>query len=295
MLFRYLRKKKQAHKVKLHPGSLTAKWLSNDSSLPVTLRMLNSLSKSAKKRIYRLLLPPSLLVLFDIDPISWKARGDYRLTLKADCHMSEVNISISTNDRPHEEFFCLQLMDNNLNGIDLNFLIVNDPYSSRFNIDSDIQGHATLFGTASRNHKEEENAIAAGLAPGQVRKGLSFASKVLQQVESFITACGHSAYRLEPLTYSTACMFERYGFAYICGHKLLDTIHKEFQPGNRLYNALDGSTPFRQSKQYSSIRGRSWAIHDGILNVIDKQWNHLRMIKRIGHHTGVDTSPGIKY
>ncbi len=294
-MFRYLRRKKQPHKVEAHPGTLTAKWLSDDSSLPATLKMLNSLSKCAKRRIYRLLLPPSLLVLFDIDPISWKGRGDYRLTLKADSQTGGVNISITMNADPHEEFFCLQLLDNNLNGIDLNFLIISDPHSSRFNTDSDTQGHATLFGKVFRNLAAEERAKAAGLAPGQVRKGLSFASKVLQQTESFITTCGHSAYRLEPLTYATAWVFERYGFAYIRGHKLMDTIHQEFQPGGRLYTALDGSTPFRQAQQWSSIRGRTWAIHDGILEVIDKQWDHLRMLKRIGHHAGVETSFGTKY
>jgi len=294
-MFRFLQKKKQPHKIKVYPCALTAQWLSDDSRLPVTLQMLNRLSDNAKNRLYRLLLPPGLLVLFDIDPISWKGRGDYRLTLKAESSNGEINISITTKENSSEELFCLQLMDNNLNGIDLNFIIISDPDATRFSTDSDSQGHATLFGKASRNYKEEEKAKNAGLAPGQVRKGMSFASKLLQQVESFIATCGHSAYRLEPLTYATAWVFEHYGFAYVLGHKLMDTIHREFQPGNRLYNALDNSTPFRQEQQWSSIRGRSWAIHDGILEVIDKQWDKLRMIKRIGHNAGVKTSPGIKY
>lgn len=279
----------------MYPGSLTAQWLSDDSSLPVTLQMLNRLSYNAKRRIYRFLLPPSLLVLFNIDPISWNGSGEYKLTLNADSGTNEVNINIRSNISPFEDFFYLQLIDNNLNGIDLNFLIISDPYSSRFNIDSDTQGRETLFGKAFRNEKEEEVAKDAGLAPGQVRKGLSFASKVLQQIESFITASGHSAYRLEPLSYATAWMFEHYGFAYNRGHKLMNTIHREFQPGRRLYNALDDSTPFRQQKQWSSIRGRAWAIHDGILEVIDEKWDDLRMVKRVGHHAGVETSPDTNY
>ncbi len=294
-MFRFLRRKKHPHKVEVHPGTLTARWLTEDANLPVTLIMLNNLSENAKRRIYRLLLPPELLVFFNIDPISWKGRGDYRLQLMADSRKGEVNIFIKINADPREKYFCIQLMDNNLNGIDLNFLIISDPDSSRFNIDSDHQGADTHLGKAFRNYEEEENAKTAGLAPGQVRKGLSFASKVLQHVEIFIATCGHSAYRLEPLTYATAWVFERYGLAYIRGHQLMDTIHKEFQPGGRLNNALDGSTPFRQPQQWSSIRGRSWAIHDGILNVIDKQWDHLRMIKRVGHYSGVATSPGVKY
>ena len=79
------------------------------------------------------------------------------------------------------------------------------------------------------------------------------------------------------------------------GHKLMDDIHKEFQPGGRLHAALDGSTPFRQPDQWRTVRGRAWAVHDGILAAIDAQWNGLRMVKRVGRHAGVNTLPGVDY
>ena len=75
----------------------------------------------------------------------------------------------------------------------------------------------------------------------------------------------HHAFFLEPLTYVSAWIFEERGFAYSKGHQLMDTIHKEFQPGNELHKALDGSTPFRQPDQWKTVRGRAGAITVRIL------------------------------
>ena len=50
--------------------------------------------------------------------------------------------------------------------------------------------------------------------------------------------------------FASAWVFERRGFAYVRGHKLMDDVHKEFQPSGRLHQALDGSTPFRQPGQW---------------------------------------------
>ncbi len=108
-MFRYLRLKKHLHKVEPSPGSLTAQWLSKDACVPATLKQLNELPEGAKKRIYRALIPPNLLTKFNIDPISWKGRGDYQLTLQAESQSGEVNISIGKMSDSPEEFFCLQL------------------------------------------------------------------------------------------------------------------------------------------------------------------------------------------
>ena len=92
-----------------------------------------------------------------------------------------------------------------------------------------------------------------------------------------------------------ACLFERRGFYYVHGRKLMQRIHQEFQPGGELHQALDGSTPFRRSEQWLSIRGRAWAIHDGILAAIGERWDGLRMVKRVGSHAGMATCPGTPY
>jgi len=294
-MFRYLRLKQHPYKVEPSPGSLTARWLSQDASIPASLKQLNELPEGAKKRIYRALIPPNLLTIFDIDPISWKGRGNYRLTLTAKPRTGEVHISIGQMSDAADEFFCLQLLDNTFNGIDLNFLIISDPCSSRFDTDCHADGSSTLLGQACRNLIAEEQAKNAGLAPGQVRKGLALSNTVLQQVETFLAACGHRAYRLEPMSYSAAWVFERRGFAYIRGHKLMDDLHREFQPGGRLYRALDGSTPFRRPDQWATVRGRAWAIHDGLLEAVEAKWDKLRMVKQVGRHAGVETFPDSVY
>ena len=157
-MFRYLRLKKHPHKVEPSPGSLTAQWLSKDASIPATLAQLNELPEDAKKRIYRALIPPDLLTKFNIDPISWKGRSNYQITLNAEPLTAEVNISIGKVSDSREEFFCLQLLDNAMNGIDLNFLIISDPWTPRFDTDCLDDGSSTLYGKARRNLAAEEKA-----------------------------------------------------------------------------------------------------------------------------------------
>jgi hypothetical protein len=79
----------------------------------------------------------------------------------------------------------------------------------------------------------------------------------------------------------------------------MDDIHREFQPGGKLYQCLDDGFPFRRRDQAHTVthtvRGRAWAIHDGILDALDVHWDKIRMVKQIGRHAGVDTFPGAKY
>jgi hypothetical protein len=72
----------------------------------------------------------------------------------------------------------------------------------------------------------------------------------------------------------------------------MEWIHKEFAPGGLLFKRLDGSTPFRQSGAEASVRGRSWAIHDGILG---EPFSHVKMYKRVGIHTGRTTFPNAEW
>ncbi|HZD11707.1 MAG TPA: hypothetical protein VE553_10230, partial [Candidatus Binatia bacterium] len=194
-----------------------------------------------------------------------------------------------------DPFYSVELQDNALNGVDLNLLVLSDPFAPRFDTDCDEEGRQTQFGTVRRNVQEEERAMQAGLAPGQVRAGLQASRDVFQNVETFLAMMTHYALFLEPLTYTSAWVFERRGFAYVRGHKLMDDIHEEFQEGGRLHRALDGSTPFRGADQWRTVRGRAWAVHDGILGEIGQSWDGLRMVKQIGQHAGVNTFPDAVY
>jgi hypothetical protein len=68
----------------------------------------------------------------------------------------------------------------------------------------------------------------------------------------------------------------------------MERVQQEFQPGGELFQRLDGSTPFRQPGAEKTVRGRSWAIHDGILG---ETYTDYHMYKHIGKHAGVSTFP----
>jgi hypothetical protein len=295
-VFRQLRRKKQPDKVVADLGNLSSDWLTRSSTVPITLKQINDLPESAKKRAYRGLLPPSLLVPYGINPITWEGpEGREQVRLNAEPDTGAVSISARANLADPDEFFLLELRDTSLNGISLDFLLLNDPNSPRFDTDRDEDNKPTLFGTIRRNLIAEEKAMLAGLAPAQIRKGLNASRLMLSQLEAFLVTCGHSAYFLEPLTYVSAWLFERRGFAYVSGHKLMDDTHHQFLEGGRLHQALDGSTPFRQPDQWRTVRGRAWAIHDGILEAMGESWNGLRMVKQVGRHAGVETFPDAEY
>jgi len=255
-----------------------------------SLHQVNSLPCPERESIYRHLLLPPLLVAYGIDlDTLCDAQGNRLVTFTCPkgSHMVEVDV------RPEAGFpdplLYLELNDTPLNQIEVALFMVNDPLAERFETDRDWQGQRTKFGTFRRNIPQEIRAMEAGLAPGQVRRGLRLSRALIPLFEQFVRRLGHDYYLMEPLTYHTAILFERLGCSYVQGKRKMEWIHRGFQPGAPLSEALDGSTPFRQSDAWRTVRGRSWAIHDGILG---EPWHGIKMYKRVGKHAGVDTFPG---
>jgi hypothetical protein len=69
----------------------------------------------------------------------------------------------------------------------------------------------------------------------------------------------------------------------------MKAIDRDFLPGGCLNARLDGSTPFRPPDAWQTVTGRSWAIHDGILN---EPFTGIQMYKRVGIDAGVSTFSG---
>ncbi|MDY6794690.1 MAG: hypothetical protein SWK76_05350 [Actinomycetota bacterium] len=69
----------------------------------------------------------------------------------------------------------------------------------------------------------------------------------------------------------------------------MEQIHREFQTGGRLYEALDGSSPFRQPGMEKTLRRRSWALRYGILG---EPWKGTEMYGSMEWYAGVCTFPG---
>jgi hypothetical protein len=295
-MLKYFRVKQQPEKVVPDLGAISISLLEGDAALPFTIRQLNNLPENVKRRLYRGLIPPALLTRFGIDPIQWtNAAKEPMVFLQAESSSEKVLITARSSSDPSNEFFALELADNSLNGIELNLIVLSDPTSARFSIDRTDDGQPTMFGTLKRNLQAEVQASQAGLAPGQVRAGLGGSRLIFEQIDTFLSMLGHRAYFLEPLTYASAWVFERRGFAYVRGHKLMDDIHREFQPGGKLYECLDDRSPFRKRDQARTVRGRAWAIHDGILEALDLRWDKIRMVKQIGRQAGVETFPQAIY
>ena len=295
-MLKYFRVKQQPEKIVPDLGAISISLLEGHPTLPFTIRQLNNLPENVKRRLYRGLLPPALLTRFGIDPIQWtNANKEPAVFLTAASESEKVLLTAQTSSDSYTEFFALELADNSLNGIELNLIVLNDPTAPRFSIDQTEAGEPTMFGTLKRNLQAEEQAMDAGLAPGQIRVGLGGSRFVFEQIDTFLSMLGHRAYFLEPLTYASAWVFERRGFAYVRGHKLMDDIQREFQPGGVLYQCLDAGSPFRKREHANTVRGRAWAIHDGILEALDQRWDKIRMVKQIGRHAGVDTFPQAVY
>jgi hypothetical protein len=166
--------------------------------------------------------------------------------------------------------------------------ILNDPDAPRFDVDRMPDGSMTRFGTLKRNLDAEKAAMDANLSPGQVRHGLRLLSPAIKSFEQFVASLGHEIYFVEPLYYHNAVIFERYGFTYQMGRKLMERIESGFADGGDLNTLLNDSSHFRSKKAAHSIRLRSWAIHDGILG---EPFTNVTMYKRVGKSAGITTCP----
>jgi hypothetical protein len=111
---------------------------------------------------------------------------------------------------------------------------------------------------------------------------------LIGEFERFVERLNHTMFFLEPLAYHTAVLFERYGCGYSQGRRKMDWIHQAFQRDGELFARLDGSTPFRKPGAEQTVRGRSWAIHDGILG---EPFTDVHMFKHIGKSADVCTFP----
>ncbi|MFN2225120.1 MAG: hypothetical protein ACK2UY_02415 [Anaerolineae bacterium] len=258
-----------------------------------SLHQINSLPTVIKEGLYRQLLPGQLLKAWDIDPESLRGpEGNCLVTFTCPDGSRMVEIDVRPEPGFRDPLLYLELRDTQLNQIEVLLFVVNDPRAERFETDRDWQGERTKFGTFARNIPAEVRALRAGLAPGQVRAGLRQTRVLVPLFEEFVRHLGHDYYLMEPLAYHSAILFERLGCNYVQGRRRMEWIDQGFQPGGPLHAALDGSTPFRQPDAWRTVRGRSWAIHDGILG---EPWHGIRMYKQVGKYAGVDTFGGEGY
>src|SRR5512139_2620305 len=212
---------------------------------PSTISGINRLPDHEKRALYARYIPAELLKKFNLPPLT-SALGHNLLQFHFAPGSSDVEMRLYHQPDFPDPILYAHLTDT-LNGqIHVLLYILNDPASPRFDVDQMPDGRPTKFGTLQRNVEAEIKALEAGLAPGQVRHGLRMLGPAIEAFEGFVTNLGHDLYFVEPLYYHNALIFERYGFCYQMGKRLMDSIHAGFQTGGDLQAQLDGSNPFRQ-------------------------------------------------
>ncbi|MGB8983627.1 MAG: hypothetical protein WCC12_17290 [Anaerolineales bacterium] len=256
---------------------------------PSTIGGINKLPEHEKRAIYARYIPRELIDKFNLPELE---QNEELLQFKFASGSSDVEMCLYHQAGFQDPILYAHLTDT-LNGqIHVLLYILNDPEVPRFDVDKMPDGSATRFGTLKRNMEAEQAAMEAGLAPGQVRRGLRLLQPATTAFEDFLTYLGHDMYYIEPLYYHNAVIFERYGFSYQMGKRRMEAIHAGFQEGGELHQRLGSSNPFRSFEVVNSIRLRSWAIHDGILG---EPFTNVTMYKQIGKSANLSTTPGCEW
>jgi len=255
---------------------------------PSTIGGINLLPEDRKREIYGRSIPRELFERFKIPALDATRSANF-LQFKFEPGASDVEMYLYHEPRFPDPILYGHLTDTINGQIHILLYVLNNPDAPRFDVDRMPDGTMTRFGTLKRNIPAEIAAMQAKLAPGQIRHGLRMLAQAIQSFEGFITSLGHDIYFVEPLYYHNAVIFERYGFTYQVGRKLMDRIESGFAESGDLYNGLNSSSPFREKEAARSIRLRSWAIHDGILG---EPFTNVTMYKRVGKFAGITTCPG---
>ena len=254
--------------------------------LPGSISAINRLDEHEKRAIYRTLLPERLFINLGRDISS-----DYPdlVSIIAPESLGFVRIEVRVHPDDTDTVFFAELADTQFHQMELAFCIISDPAAPRFAVDVTEDGAVNWFASHGRNIPEELRAMESGLFPNQIRRGMRLFGEFFPLVERFTDSLGMEMIVAEPLTYDNAIRYERYGFDYLTGKRLMMEIDREFRPGGVLHSRLDGSTPFRMPGMERTVRGRSWAIHDGIM---DEPWDEIQIYKMIGVNAGLNTFPG---
>lgn len=255
-----------------------------------SLLEINRLDESEKERIYSALLPARLRQLLALkENTLLDASGNRLVNIIAPEGLSLVRIEAKSKIKDGVTVFFLELSDTHYNQMELSFCIIRDPAAPHYAVDIDEDGKNNWFASQGRNIPEELRAMKDGLFPNQTHHGLQMFSSFFPLLERFVDALGMQMIVAEPLSYDNAIRYEKYGFDYLRGKKLMIEIDLEFQPRGRYFMKLDGSTPFRMPGMEKTVSGRSWAIHDGILDV---PWDDVHIYYMIGSPAGINTFKG---
>ena len=166
---------------------------------PRSIAAINKLPESQKREIYARFIPPRLLEQFQINPSLEDAEGQPLAKFRYREGSTDFVIELRHEFEAEDPLFFAHLTDTMNGQIHVLLYIVNDPHSDRFDVDRMPDGRRTQFGLELRNLQAEQAAMQAGLAPGQVRRGLRSLAHAVPAFEAFVESLGHSVFFIEPL------------------------------------------------------------------------------------------------
>ena len=247
-------------------------------SFPSTIAGLNELPPDQKRETYSKIIPPELLEMYGLNPDLRAPDGTDLFSLHCIPGTGDAELALYHEIGAQDPIIFGHITDTIHSQIHILLYGMNDIHSTRYHVDRMPDGTKTGFGTNQRNLEEEQKALEAGLAPGQIFRGPHLFKESLRQFEEFVTAMGQDLFFVEPLFYHVAIIFERYHFHYQKGKRFMKRINDGFSPDGDLLPLLDGSTPFRDPSAAEQIRLRSWAIHD---NLLGEPFSNVTMYKYI--------------
>jgi len=256
---------------------------------PTSVGQLLDLSEAEREPYLDFLVPPEIKAHYGLPargPWQRDEGGPYRWTAIPGAHAVRVEVWPDPNAADPAQI--VELTDTYLGHMEAAWIVVNDVAQPRFDVDRAPDGTPLALGSADRNLREEIRALAAGMAPNQVRPGLRVFRPLIERIEGFAELLGIGILFVAPLAYHNAVKYEKYGFTYASGREELEWIHREFLPRGALRRRMDGTRPFRMPWMADTIRGRSWAIHDGVL---ERRWMAPQMYKFVGRSFSTCTFP----
>jgi hypothetical protein len=263
-----------------------------EGSHPTTVRRLLALPEAERAAYFDFLVPFELRARYGLpERGSW---ADDAATFRwiPLPEPGSLRLEVWPDPDAGDPALALELADTYLGHLEAAWVVLNDVASPRFDLDHDERGEAIPLGSSVRNLREELRALAAGLAPNQVRSGLRMFGPLIARIEGFAATLGVDTLYVAPLAYHNAVKYEQYGFTYASGEEEMEWIHRQFAPGGVLRRRMDGLRPFRMPRMANTVRGRSWAIHDDLLG---RRWMAPQMYKFVGRNFSTRTCPGVPW
>src|SRR5689334_21222450 len=146
---------------------------------PSTIGGINLLSDSEKRATYSRYIPSELLEKYNLPPLT-SAMGHNLLQFEFASGSTDVEMRLFHKVDFPDPILYAHLTDTMNGQIHVLLYILNDPDSPRFDVDKMPDGSPTKFGTLQRNLEAEKMSLAAGLAPGQIRRGLRLFASAME-------------------------------------------------------------------------------------------------------------------